>query len=358
MHADELRQAVNGIVALFKAADIRTALDQYRASRGDDRTVATARLTHAGATIADGVEKLTPAARRVLRLLHLDEMGTADFWQNMTDESRDAKTRQGEIVRVASRLMFASGQLPLLVGMLDAESDAVPVDAVPLADGEGRLSIRLVDAGEKAADPDRIARSIDGVDMLYSACASIARRPAVDLRMDRIDGSGYRDLSFSGERESLSAVIAVIESMPAALADINPASDIDLQAVVSSLPIFADLEKLAALGSFSSRDLKDISETMHQGALLVLESGVALVDSSSSAAGGTPATGAAVVVGGAVQGNGVNPVDGADEHYERYLRERDAMQRPASNGVIEAPGEDRQDAVAELLKSLEQSRNS
>jgi len=354
MHADELRQAVTGVVALFKNADIRTVLDGYRASRGDGRKIAAARLSHAGAMIVDGVEKLTPASRRILRLLHLDDLGTAEFWQNLTDEARDAKERQGDLVKVASRLMFASGQLPVLVGMLEPETKAPSADVLPLAEGEGRLVIRLVDAGEKAADPDRIARSIDGVDMLYSACASIARRPAIDLRMDRIDGSIYRDLTFSGERESLSAVIAVIESMPAALADINPDRDIDLQAVVSSLPIFGDLEKLGSLGSFSARDLKDIGETMHQGALLVLESGVALVE-PLSAAGGTPAGVGAQSV---VQATGKDPIDGADEHYERYLRERDAMQRPASNGIISEKGEDRQDAVAELLKSLEQSRNS
>ena len=233
----------------------------------------------------------------------------------------------------------------------------------------------------------------------------------MDLRLDGIDGRTHRDLHFTGERDALSAVIAVVESIPAALADIDPDGDIDLEAVVGSLPVFEDLEKLAALGTFTSRDLTDISETMHQGALLVLESGVILVDEpapTGAASGGrssrdtlsaasasrasAPSAVAARAVPDAVEassasvpaartavasrapdpvreeaplgaaragstaGSSAIALDG-DEHYERYLREREAMQRPATNGAVDRTAEQRRDAVEELLRSLDQSRN-
>ena len=289
MHADELRRAVTKIVDLLRRSEIRAVLDRYRSARGEDRTVAAARLGHAGATIMDRMQALTPAERRVSRLMHLDDLATTDYWQSLLDGKKDPRAHQGDIVRLASRVMFASGQLPAMLSLLESVHETPEQARAALADGEGRLTIRLADAGEKASDPDRVARSIDGVDMLYSACASIARKPAVDLRLDAIDGTTHRDLHFTGERDSLSAVIAVIESIPAALADIDPDDDIDLEAVVSSLPVFEDLEKLAALGTFSSRDLKDISETMHQGALLVLESGVILVDEPAVPAPGSAA---------------------------------------------------------------------
>jgi len=410
MHADELRQAVTKIVDLLRRSELRSVLDRYRSARGDERTVAAARLGHAGAMIMDRMQALTPAERRVARLLSLDELGTTEYWQSLLGGAADARAHQGDIVRLASRVMFAIGQLPAMVALLEPVREGLTGNRFPLADGEGRLVLRLADAGEKASDPDRVARSIDGVDMLYSACASIGRKPAMDLRLDGIDGTAHRDLHFTGERDSLSAVIAVIESIPAALADIDPDGDIDLEAVVGSLPVFDDLVKLASLGSFSSRDLKDISETMHQGALLVLESGVILVDESTTAnatgrsrqalsravrpaaappvgvddpADRGPAVSAAdepsdATSGTAAIATGDVPalpepdtasgaeggaddeavaLDDGDEHYERYLREREAMQRPASNGAVDRSAEQRRDAVEELLRSLDQSRN-
>jgi len=358
MHADELRQAVTKIVDLLKRSDIRAVLDRYRASRGDDRTVAAARLGHAGAMIMDRLQSLSPAERRVARLMRLEELGTTEYWDALLGGASDPGAHQGEIVRLASRVMFASGQLPALVGLLEEVRAPTPAERYPIANGEGRLVIRLADAGERASNPDRIARSIDGVDMLYSACASIAKKPAMDLRLDGIDGALQRDLHFTGERDSLSAVIAVIESIPGALADVDPEGDIDLEAVIGTLPVFDDLEKLASLGSFSTRDLKDIAETMHQGALLVLESGVVLVDEPSpGAAGASTGRAARPVADSGTAGDAAGESADGDEHYERYLREREAMQHPATNGAEDKTAEQRRDAVDELLRSLDQSRN-
>lgn len=410
MQADELRQAVTRIVTILKRSDIRAALDGYRAARGEERAVAAARLGHSGAMIMERMEGLSPTERRVARLMHIESLGTSDYWQMLLGEESDAKAHQGEIVRLATRVMFATGQLPAMVALLEAVKEDAPTPDSPLADGQARFVIRLADAGEKASDPDRIARSIDGIDMLYSACASIARKPAMELRLDRIDGVLHRDLHFTGERDSLSAVIAVIESIPAALTAIDPDGDIDLEAIVGSLPVFRDLATLASLGTFSGKDLKDINDTMHQGALLVLESGVVLVEqpADEGAASRTPVSRSpeppadmvvapasttvppapprssapapsAVVMPGPTNGTdpgigetatgGTRPDviaesaasgdagTGGDQHYERYLREREAMQQAPMNGAPDNASGQRRDAVEELLRSLNQSRN-
>ncbi len=383
MRADELRQAVGRISEILVRADIRGAVDRFRAARGDDRTVAAARLGHAGGLVMERFEALSPAERLVVRSMHLQDLARPAYWETLMRGSADPKAVAGELVRLTSRVVFATGQLPGLVGLLE-HVEGAPRARHPVAEGEARLVVRLADAGERASDPDRVARTIDGVDMLYSACASIARKPAMDLRLEAVDGGDVRDVHLTGEREAIGAVVAVLESIPDAVGALDEDADIDLEELVRSLPVFTDLATLGRLGSFSEADLKDITETMHQGALLALESGVVLVpaavplggpaaravpDTASgtdSGAGSRPAVidisregGSAapsdaapsVLVRRSAEGsNGASPpqeagndprpvddapTDGAapsgadDRHYDAYLREREAMRRSA-----------------------------
>lgn len=366
MHADDLRVAVSKIVEVLSSARIAAVVNQYRASRGGQRTVAAARLGHAGAMIMERFEAMSASERTVVSMLHLDSLCSADYWKSLLEGTDDPKVQQAEIVRLATRVMFASNNLPGLINLLDTVSTA-PVERFRCGDGEARLVVRLVDAGERASDPDRIARSVDGIDMLYSACASIARKPAMDLRLEAIDGSDVRDLHFTGESDSTTAVTAVIDSIPGALAEIGPNDDINLDNIVASLPVFQDLKTLASLGNFSENDLKDITETMHQGALLVLESGVVTVDSTANAAEGASEKGAMPQSlfekkAPAPRSNGAAAVPSSeeDEHYERYLREREAMQQPSNGSTANMNGGgepgNRKDAIDELLKSLGKAR--
>ncbi len=376
MHADELRTAIHRVVEVLNKADILAVVKEYRTAKGDQRAVAAARLGHSGAVIMENMDKFSPDEKAVVRCMFLESLGTTQYWQGLLASADDPKKNAAELVHLFSRVMFASTHLPNLANLLgDVQSTTSPSISLPVV-GESRLTIRLTDAGERAADPDRIARSIDGIDMLYSACASIARKPAMDLRLDGISGSDARDIHFMGERDSVAAVGAVIASIPEALEEIPPEDDIDLEELVASLPIFEDLNTLANLGTFTPTDLKDISETMHQGAMLILESGVILVDeaaaaaqsqNSVSAAQTGRANGAAHDMGNSAppiltrRSNGTAPGGERDEHYERYLREREALQQGGAaganpsaraNGNAGSPQD-----VDELLKNLGRSRD-
>ncbi len=380
MQPDELSIAVKNVVDVLNKSDLLSAVRQYRASKSDDVAVASARLGHAGAVLMEGMETFSENEKQVSRCLHLEGMASPGYWQSLLMTAGDEKKKAAELVQLYSRVMFANSHLPNLLKLLGsveapapmaapvAASTGVAPMAVPLAAIEGGLTIQLTDAGERAADPDRVARSIDGIDMLYSACASIARKPAMDLTLVRIDGTAHRDLHFLGEKDSISAVWAVIQSIPDALNEIDPEGDIDLNQVVSTLPIFQDLATLAKLGTFSDSDLNDIRETMHQGALLALESGVILVkpnakpsaaqanaESVISLGGPTAPVAAAPSPAASPANNGVE----RDEHYENYLKEREAMQRngatdPAASNVMNE--QEKREAVEELLKNLGRSR--
>lgn len=384
MRADELRTAIRRVVEVLNKADILAVVKEYRTAKGDNRAVAAARLGHSGAVIMENMDKFSPAEKAVVKCMFLDSLGTTQYWQGLLASAGDPSKNAAELVHLFSRVMFASTHLPNLANLLGNVEQGADAKAAPKPlSGEARLTIRLTDAGERASDPDRIARSVDGIDMLYSACASIARKPAMDLRLDGISGSEARDIHFMGERDSIAAVSAVISSIPDALEQIDPDDDIDLDEVVASLPIFEDLNTLANLGTFTPTDLKDISETMHQGAMLILESGVILVDEAAAAAQAAghghsvqmrPGASNAVPPAQDVD-SGTTPIlkrrpSGAattperDEHYERYLREREALQARGNvsassqaNGRAPLDEQRNQVDVDELLKNLGRSRD-
>jgi len=174
MHADQLRIAVDRVVDVLAASGVLTAIRDYRTAKGDQRPVAAARLGHAGASLMEQLANVTPAEQVSLKLLHLDNLRQTSYWQELLSTEKSDKDRNAELVHLYSRVLFASNHLPNFAALLGrvtpGAAAAVPaaVQAAALQSGESRITIQLTDAGEKASDPDRVARSIDGIDMLYS----------------------------------------------------------------------------------------------------------------------------------------------------------------------------------------------
>jgi len=319
MHADQLRMAVTKIIDTLIRSDVRSLVDQFRVAKDDQRTAAAARLGNAGATIVGRFDTLSDDERRVVEVLHLDKLSTTEYWQALISPETDPKVARAESVKLQSRIVFAISHLPGMISLLEGSStpsNPAPYERHAVASGQSRLIVRLTDASVASADPDRIARAIDGIDMLYSACASIVQKQSVDLRLDGMDGvSPLRDLHFTGDQDCVASVITILESIPEALARIEPDQDIDVESVVQSLPVFAELDAIVNQGSFSATDMKDIRDSVFQGAVLSLESGAILLDPTGSASA---------------------PAGVDDEHYERYLREREAMQHGKSEASTDS----------------------
>jgi len=354
MHADQLRMAVTKIIDTFIRSDIKNLVDQYRVANDAQRTAAAARVGNAGATIVGRFDEMSELEQRVVKGLHLDTLGRTDYWRALINPDTDPKVTRAELVKLQSRVIFATSHLPGMIGLLataKTPSDDHPYSRHAVAAGEARLIVRLTDASVAAADPDRIARAVDGIDMLYSACASIVRKNAIDLRLDALDGvDPKRDLHFTGDMDCIASVITILDSIPAALAGIEPGQDVDVDSLVQGLPVFTELDSIASQGAFSLTDMKDIRDSVQQGALLSLESGAILLDPPEHN-NASAAPSADMNVG--------------DEHYERYLREREAMQHgsaevtdgnaadAAANGELSSD----QPEVKDLLKSLLKERN-
>jgi len=274
MRADQMQRAAEAIVALLKNSDILNIVRQSRIPSGDDKHARLAQLGHASVALMESTEKLDSSARTVLQALHLESLTSPGYWRKLLADANEEELRQAELVRLYSRVLFATNHLPSLIKLLSCSTDVE--EAVTHA-GEQMMTITLTDAGEKAADPDRLARVIDGIDMLYSACATLAKKPAMDLQLLSVSGrKNERDISFLGDSEAIQAVKTIIESIPDAIAEIDPSEEFDIQFLVRSLPVFDDLKVLQKLGTYTPSDLQDIRDTMHQGVLLSLESGAML----------------------------------------------------------------------------------
>ena len=400
MRADQMQQAAKDIAALLKNSDILDIIRQCRVAAADKKHASLAKLGHAGAVLMESTEKLDKPALLVLKQLHLDSLTSPGYWRNLLADTNEEKARQAELVRLYSRVLFATNHLPSLLNLMSSVGGGAG-GTTSVTEGEQILTIKLTDAGERASDPDRLARAIDGIDMLYSACASLAKKPAMDLELINVTGSTDRDINFLGDLEAIQAVKTIIESIPDAIVDIDPEEEIDIQHLVQSLPIFDDLKVLQKMGTYTPSDLQDIRDTMHQGVLLSLESGVVLVYAENeeraspsepvparrivkavpsvpvlqAATGAKDGSGAAVpktgssaekrpAVRSAVAKPSSEKASGAelnssaagekDEFYDQYLKERERLQSGAESTDVPEDGlaDKRDNAINNLLRGL------
>ena len=411
MRADELQRAASTIAQTLKESDVMNAVRACRAARAPaDRDASQAALSRSGTQLMAAFENLAPGEYALLEKLHLHTLRSAGYWRSLLADSVPPEQQQAELVHLYSRVMFATSHLPALVSILgETSSEPAPVPATAalavatLSADEAPMLVRLSDAGELAGDPDRVARAIDGIDMLYSASATLSSGSSVDLTLHSITGEADRDLAFAGDKSALQAVMTIVDSIPDLIEQIDPSDDVDVSELVYELPIFDDLETLKTVGTFSHSDLEDIYDTVHQGALLCLESGVVVVEEADPAyaqlisainpsqrvkANNNIDT-APVAANNANEGSGdiltlyrrkksAQPQPAApaqpeqegkkqDEYFEQYLRERERMEqgaqpqapRGASNAVPydanktpEQIANERDNAIDNLLKGL------
>lgn len=376
MLASELRDAARRVADLLGEADILSSVRQFRGASGNDRVIAAARLGHAGAMLVEHGERLTAAELAVVRHLRLESLISSDYWRDLLEHSDDATETNAELVHLYSRAMFAGTHLPNLLGLLDMVDAPVATEGGAGARSKGTRTIasqtavpfvvRLVDAGERAADPDRVARAIDGIDMLYAACASMAGPIESELSLERIGGDDTRDLYFDGEPDVLVAVASVVASIPEALHDAGDDPHPDLDALVASLPVFEALGQWAGDADLDDSEIEDIRETLHQGVLLTMESGsllhrpVSHGDERGEAGSATEPKRVAAASGSTKEDESRGNRAADDEHYRRYLRERSLLIEGDETmpGGKDSEARRRRDAVHALLDSLGRTRSA
>jgi len=269
--------AVSAVLEVLGTSGIQEALNAFRNALLTQQATAEAgaRLLAVGESLINAYQGLGKDAKQVCTYLHLQDIGSADYWSALATQSAGADQTRAHVVQMYSRILFARNHLPGLLALLKSEAAPEPL---PLREGRASLEVRLVDAGERASDPDRISRTIDGIEMIYTACVNIARKPAIDLSLQGITGNDVRDIVFEGDEEGINAAKAAIELIIDEIADMDDIESFEPDNVVANLPIFADLLTLQKLGKFTSAETTEIARSMREGCLLMLESGAILTD--------------------------------------------------------------------------------
>jgi len=256
-------------------------------------SLAEAMLLRSSSDYIDQVQRFSADDRRVAEHFHLHDLANTSYWEGLTDSSTPVTGRLSELVSLSSRLMFASSHLPRLLSLVK-ESGASPTD---IRSATGSFVLELLDLRisrtdaderlESAADPDRIARVIDGANMIYRGAALLAGGTPESLRLVSITGNESRTLVFQGQQETATAVRRIIRHLSAISSSSSDSSSrtdsesgaeqtINAEFVVEQLPFLTSLNELERIGALSIEHIGDIRSSVVAGSIMLVEAGVSL----------------------------------------------------------------------------------
>ena len=276
----QLYTATQRVVKSLKTSGLMPALKGYRASlRGQaqsDRATSESVLMEASGAYLDQTAMFGEDEASVVNLLHLAELGEASFWQDMTSNARSVEARMGQAVSAYSKVMFATGHLP---GLLSLVRETSAVDGLRTDEHDsGALVLRLYDSVELASSPDRMARLIDAVDMIYSACASMSGIEPDSLRLMSVTGVAVRSVVFHGEVQTVNATRKVITHLNDAAAESNQGEQFSAEAIAAEMPLLDAIDELVRLDVMKSDVAANSGRDAQEGAIMLLECGAQLID--------------------------------------------------------------------------------
>jgi len=264
------------------------ALKRYRASlRGlEDRAKAVASVTHASEAYLEKTLMFGDDEAAVVNLLHLGQLGTASFWLDLTSDVHSVETRQAQSVSAYSKMMFAVNHLPSLLALV-RESSAI--DGLRSDDAStDSLVLRLYDSVEPASSPDRLARLIDAVDMLYSNCASLLpQQPQkIPLQLMSVSGVAIRSVVFRGDAQLVAAAQKVVLYLNQMSEQSHKDVVFSVESIADSMPFAELVDDILQFDKSKNGVMAAASNNVKDSAIMLLECGAQLTSVDSVADSG------------------------------------------------------------------------
>ncbi len=214
----------------------------------------------------DAASGFSAEEQAVARSAGMDRLQSPTYWFDL--EAGSDRERTEHYRRCLKTIVQGLSFLTRLASLVENRAD--PLD---LNDDACDIKIRLVDAADRASDPDRIARLIDGVDLIYRACAKLAHTSLDGLHVMRVGGAHGRTVLLQGDVDPATATRRIIRAANDIATGNIQGESYSADEVADSNPFMQSLDDLFRVGALSAADAEEIRHGVLTGTIMVLECG-------------------------------------------------------------------------------------
>ncbi len=266
MNSEQLFACSSGVLQVLQQSALVSAL---QAALSHPNSHSDAELSASATRYLDLAAGLSPQQLTVVSHAGLADLQSPSFWFDLDAGSDNDRRRK----RMKCLKLVLQGQSFLLhLGELVSDN-ADPVDII---DRAGDIKLRVVDAADRASDPDRISRLIDGVDLIYRACARLAETDEGQLQVMRLGGAQGRTLVLNGDEEPATATRRIIRAANDLAANSIETENYSVEEIADSNPFLRALDDLFRVGAVNADDAEDLRQGVLTGSSMVLECGARL----------------------------------------------------------------------------------
>lgn len=151
--------------------------------------------------------RFTRPSRALAETLGLAPLENADTWSLLIAAERRAQ----EAFTYAERVRFATQHLPRVAGLL--EQAGVPAVDAARRDGAALLTVQVIEAPRRFSTPTRLATLLESLDLLYSACATLAGAEPNGLSVIACDSGSDKTFELMGAPAVIAALRALLLSV-------------------------------------------------------------------------------------------------------------------------------------------------
>lgn len=280
MDLNRFQNAATTIAEVLDRSGLNSAIEKYSLElRAGDGVASEKLLTRASegymnqAAAAYGENELL-----LVNSLQLDRLQSPSYWFDACSPVLSLSVRLHMLEQALWHLKFASQQFPEILAVVGA-AEVGSADTVD----SSSISVKVVDAVDKASDPDRISRLIDGVDMIYRACANLAGQPEDGLKLMSVrGGTGNRTVVFHGHQEVSTATRRIIGTLHQHASSHLKADTYSVERIAEQLPFMHAIDELYRVGALEAGFANDISDGVLAGSIMLLECGARIYHGANS----------------------------------------------------------------------------
>lgn len=272
MELNQLFASVECVLNALEESGLQAAVQGFRHGIiAGDTSVAKSELAKSADLYMDCAAAYGSADSALAEKLHLTPLQSPGFWFDISASTLDESLRLSTLAEIQANLEFASIHLPKLLSIADSHGAA---GSDQTGNDNALIKVRIHDAVEKASFPDRISRLIDGVDMIYQACAELAGESPDELEVMSVTGLSYRAVVFRGHPEVSTATRRIIRALYQKASLSLQEDNYSVDQIAEQIHFMHAIDELFRVNALDADSANDIREGVLAGSIMILECGV------------------------------------------------------------------------------------